>query len=343
MKKKATTGASPNGAGANPIILPPIADLTEAMAGWQPVSASLGYDGKAYILLIEAVPEREQGMFPQTELKNRIAYKALIVESVVRTPYGQVGDLSDSASVEEVRVEEMRIEVESFHYHFLQPLGDELLLVGARSRYYGRDRYDLNAAVFGRDGSVRRRFLVGDGIQGVQTTAGGLIWTSFFDEGVFGNYGWDRPVGESGLIAWDAEGIRVFTNSEADIADCYALNVVSDEEVWFYYYTDFKLCRLSGSAAKPSVSFLDPQIAGSSIFATDGRRFLMDNGYQDRARYVLLRTDEQGRLAQDRLIVPMREEGEFGTGLRDARGDTLLLLEGTKLYRATLGELAGAE
>lgn len=343
MKKKTTIGTSPNGAGENKIVLLPIADLTEAIAGWQPVSASLGYDGKAYILLIEAVPEREQGMFPQTELKKPIAYKALVVDPVVRTPYGRSENLSDQALGEKVRIEEIAIEGESFHYHFLQPLGDELLLVGSRSRYYGRDRYDLNAAVFGGDGSVRRRFLVGDGIQNVQTTDDGLIWTSFFDEGVFGNNGWDRPVGESGLIAWDAEGIRVFTNSEADIADCYALNVVSDEEVWFYYYTDFKLCRLSGPAARPSVSFLDPKIAGSSIFATDGRRFLMDNGYQDRARYMLLRTDEQGRLTQERLIVPMREEGEFGAGLRDARGDTLLLLEGAKLYRATLGELAGNE
>ncbi|OWR30592.1 hypothetical protein CDO73_10870 [Saccharibacillus sp. O23] len=325
------------------MVLPPIADLTETLAGWQTVSAALGYDGKAYVLLIESVPEREQGMFPQTELKNRIAYKALIVDPVVPTPYDQPENPSDQVLGEKVRIEEIAIEGESFHYHFLQPLGDELLLVGSRSRYYGRDHYDLNAAVFGRDGSVRRRFLVGDGIQNVQTTAGGLIWTSFFDEGVFGNNGWGRPVGESGLIAWDAEGIRVFTNSEANIADCYALNVVSDEEVWFYYYTDFKLCRLSGPAALPSVSFLDPKIAGSSIFATDGRRFLMDNGYQDRGRYVLLRTDDRGGLAQDRMIMPIREEGEFGAGLRDARGDTLLLFEGGKLYRTTLSELAEAE
>lgn len=334
MKKKTTIGTSPNGAGENKIVLPPAADLTEAIAGWQPVSASLGYDGKAYILLIESAPEREQGMFVRTESENPIAYKALIVDHVVRTLYGRQAEFSDQASVEEIL-----IEGETFPYHFLQPLGDELLLVGARSRYYGHDRYDLNAAVFGRDGAARRRFLVGDGVQSVQTTAGGLIWTSFFDEGVFGNYGWDRPVGESGLIAWDAEGIRVFTNSEADIADCYALNVVSDEEVWFYYYTNFKLCRLSGPAARPSVSFLDPQISGSSIFATDGRRFLMDNGYQDRARYMLLHTDEQGLSAQERLIVPMRAEGEFGAGLRDARGDTLLLFEGGKLYRVTLAEL----
>ncbi len=334
MKKKATTGTSKNGAGEKKIVLQSTADLTEAIAGWQPVSASLGYDGKAYILLIESAPEREQGMFVRTESENPIAYKALIVDHVVRTPYGLQEEFSDQASVEEIL-----IEGETFPYHFLQPLGDELLLVGARSRYYGHDRYDLNAAVFGRDGAARRRFLVGDGVQSVQTTAGGLIWTSFFDEGVFGNYGWDRPVGESGLIAWDAEGIRVFTNSEADIADCYALNVVSDEEVWFYYYTNFKLCRLSGPAARPSVSFLDPRIAGSSIFATDGRRFLMDNGYQDRARYVLLHTDEQGLSAQERLIVPMREEGEFGAGLRDARGDALLLFEGGKLYRVTLAEL----
>ncbi len=187
---------------------------------------------------------------------------------------------------------------------------------------------------------MQRRFLVGDGIQNVQTTAGGLIWTSFFDEGVFGNYGWERPVGESGLIAWDRSGIRVFTNSEADIADCYALNVVSDEEVWFYYYTDFKLCRLSGPAAQPKVSFFDPRLAGSSILATDGSRFLMDQGYNKQDRYTRLQLDARGQLVSDGELFLTDENGEpLGAYLRDARGDTLLFMDGTRLYGARVNDL----
>ncbi|WP_176444820.1 hypothetical protein [Paenibacillus herberti] len=41
-----------------------------------------------------------------------------------------------------------------------------------------------------------REFLLGDGIQSVQVTDKGIIWTSYFDEGVFGNNGWDKPIGE---------------------------------------------------------------------------------------------------------------------------------------------------
>lgn len=329
MKGKALFQKSEKGTGGNLVKLSPAVDLQASIQGWKIVSVSLGYDGKAYMLLIDEPPERQNG-FVKSELAKAPCYKVLVADL-----RGGRGDAEGPD-----RTEEIRIEGETFNYHYVQPLGDELLLVGARSRYYGHDRYDRNAAVFDRGGAEQRRFLVGDGIQNVQTTAGGLIWTSFFDEGVFGNYGWDRPVGESGLIAWDRDGIRVFTNSEADIADCYALNVVSDEEVWFYYYTDFKLCRLSGPAAQPKVSFFDPRLSGSSVLATDGYRFLMDQGYDKHERYSLLHLDPRGRLVPDGELLLTDENGEpLGTHLRDARGDTLLFMKGTQLYCTILSDL----
>lgn len=308
----------------------PVTDLTEKLQGWSVVSVQLGYDDRAYLLLIDEVPERDRGAFMQTELEHTPAYKVLIVDLRV---HGKKGS-------GEADVQEILIEGETFHYSCVQPLGEELLLVGARSHYYGRDNYDLNAAVFSQEGRALRRFLLGDGIQDVQTTPGGLIWTSFFDEGVFGNYGWGRPVGESGLIAWDRNGIRVFTNSEADIADCYALNVVSDEEVWFYYYTDFKLCALSGPADRPKVSFLDPNRSGSALVVTDGYRFLMDNGYYEHDRYTLMRQEKPGVLTLGEEIVFAKENGErIQTVTNDGRGERLLLFEESKLYTFVLSEL----
>ena len=50
---------------------------------------------------------------------------------------------------------------------------------------------------------------------------------------MLGNYGWDNPIGSSGLNAWDRNGEVIFKNDKADISDCYALNVVDDNEVWF--------------------------------------------------------------------------------------------------------------
>lgn len=315
--------------GLRRITLFPVIDLTEKLQGWSVVSVQLGYNGRAYMLLIDEVPERERGMFMQTELKRTPTYKVLIADL----------RLTGEKRSSEAHVQEILIEGETFHYSYVQPLGEELLLVGARSHYYGRDRYDLNAAVFSYAGRPQRRFLLGDGIQDVQTTRSGLIWTSFFDEGVFGNYGWERPVGESGLIAWDRNGIRVFTNSEADIADCYALNVASDEQVWFYYYTEFKLCALSGPADRPEVSFLDPNRSGSALIVTDGCRFLMDNGYHEHDRYTLMRQEKPGELTPGEEIVFVKENGErIQTVTNDARGGRLLLFEESKLYTFSLSE-----
>ena len=49
------------------------------------------------------------------------------------------------------------------------------------------------------------RFCLGDGIQDCVVKKDGTIITSYFDEGVFGNYGWDEPLGDCGLIAWTSD------------------------------------------------------------------------------------------------------------------------------------------
>ena len=60
------------------------------------------------------------------------------------------------------------------------------------------------------------------------------VWVSYFDEGVFrGSSGLGS--GPPALGRYDAEGVQRFNFNAANewmIADCYAFNVVSDEEVW---------------------------------------------------------------------------------------------------------------
>ncbi len=86
---------------------------------------------------------------------------------------------------------------------------------------------------------------LGDAIEDVQTTSDNLIWTSYFDEGVFGG-----GIGKNGLVCFDATGnvklefaTLAETSGLSHIDDCYALNVC-DEEVWVSYYSDFPLVRL---------------------------------------------------------------------------------------------------
>ena len=73
------------------------------------------------------------------------------------------------------------------NFHFCQPLLDnELLLVCSRSRAVAGGG-ELNGRVFDEDGKFKQAYHLGDGIESMQTTSEGMIWTSFFDEGVFGN------------------------------------------------------------------------------------------------------------------------------------------------------------
>ncbi|MFD0321424.1 hypothetical protein [Lysobacter gummosus] len=66
--------------------------------------------------------------------------------------------------------------------HHLQPLGDDLLLACARS--HQRGGYSrLNGRVYSRSGELLRELALGDGIEHLQTTARGEIWTGYFDEG----------------------------------------------------------------------------------------------------------------------------------------------------------------
>ncbi|MGO4530478.1 hypothetical protein AB4Z30_15455 [Paenibacillus sp. 2TAF8] len=304
------------------LTLLPFADISSYTEGFEIVSVQWGHDGLAYILLINQVPERKQGMFVQTKLKKSYTYKVLIV--------------SDEY------VQEVVIGGQQYYYHYVQPLQEHLLLVGARCTYYGNNQYDLNAKVCDMEGTTIREFLLGDGIQSVQVTKRGTIWTSYFDEGIFGNYGWDQPVGESGLLAWDAYGNVLYKNNSADIADCYALNVVNEEEVWFYYYTDFKLGCISGAIQpeSPRVNFLNPEISGSSGFCTDGYHFLFDAGYEKHGTFIFKKMQKSGSLTKGTKFTLLNEKKRpFQQARQDFRQDHLLLSEGNLLYQVTMEEL----
>ncbi|HEX4591230.1 MAG TPA: hypothetical protein VH120_14940, partial [Gemmataceae bacterium] len=182
---------------------------------------------------------------------------------------------------------DVAIERERFNIHDIQPLPDELLLVCARSYYKGPDNSEKNGRVYTRDGKFAREILLGDGIQSVQATSKGVIWTSYFDEGVFGN-GWQSPIGASGLVAWDSAGNKLYEFQPRDgldsICDCYALNVESEEDVWLYYYTEFPLVRLRRREIE---SVWEMPLRGSGAFAVSAGHVLFRGGYEDPDTYQL--------------------------------------------------------
>ncbi len=132
--------------------------------------------------------------------------------------------------------------------------GGGALIVGARARY-DEGEAEQNAWVVSSAGAFVGSFCAGDGIQSVQVTHSGRVWIGYFDEGVFGNFGWGRadsppPLGRAGLICWSGNGDRLYEFSPPPgfepIDDSYALSVVGDA-AWVCYYSDFPVVRVDGN------------------------------------------------------------------------------------------------
>ena len=230
---------------------------------------------------------------------------------------------------------------ERFNIHTVQPVGDDLLLVCARSQYRGKNDVDLNARVYARDGTFLREFLLGDGVETVQTTGRGEIWTSYFDEGVFGNYGWIDPVGAAGLVAWNQAGDKTYEydpdGSVDAISDCYALNVASAEDVWCCYYMDFPLVHLRD---KRIVSTWTVPVSGSHAFAVGRGHALFAGDYDDHDTFQLVRLGPDGTSEQAGTFHLIGDDGgAVSPDQAVGRGSVLYVLQGTVLYELDLEDV----
>lgn len=183
--------------------------------------------------------------------------------------------------------------------HHIQPLQDGVLLANSRCRWR-KEGAEHNALICDWSGEVHRTLTLGDGIAHVRTTPDDMIWVSFFDEGVFGNYGWGgpgpAPIGECGLIRFDAAGQpnlrydaeRAGTDT---ICDAYATTTDRAGNAWVSFYTEFPLVRVSPDGSYSSWP-LGQQ--GASALAIDGNRVLVAGGYDVRNRAVMLQLGEAG-------------------------------------------------
>jgi hypothetical protein len=213
--------------------------------------------------------------------------------------------------------------------------------VCARSHYKSPTDFEKNGRIYSLSGEFSREILLGDGIQSVQATSNGIIWTSFFDEGVFGNFGWNEPVGASGLVAWNSAGNKIYdfqpTVGLDSICDCYALNVESDTDVWLYYYTEFPLVHLHHQRVQ---SVWNMPITGSDGFAVSGNRVLFRGGYDDRDTYHLFLLSSNGRV---KLLKQLQLADEIGQKLTAervvGRGSSLYVLSDGLVYRTDVSSL----
>jgi hypothetical protein len=299
--------------------LSPILSLTPFIQSGSLVAFNVGPDGVVYLVVaLEPLDYRQSGSiasFPKTISAQPQTYRVV----------GLAGqDI----------VLDVLIEREPFNIHDVQPLRDELLLVCVRSYYRGPDDFERNGRVYHRDGTFAREILLGDGIESVQTTSAGVIWTSYFDEGVFGNFGWDQPVGKCGLVAWSPGGEKLYEFDPGEtldaICDCYALNVATENDVWLCYYTDFPLVHLRDRKIVRSWSMP----VGSHAFAISANHALFRGGYEDRDTFQLVHLGDDGEVTTVAEIELQTEDGDaLAASHVVGRADSIHLISGDSLYR----------
>lgn len=288
-------------------------ELAEVLNGYTIVDSSLGPKGEVCILAVNQPPERIDGMFPPVQTKECYDYKAIILSKG--------------------NTKEVLLKNQKWNYHFIQPIDDyNILLVCARSHLYENGTFDRNARVFDSAGNLVRAFLLGDGIQNVFVTEKNNIWTSYFDEGIFGNYGWGQPIGSEGLRCWDSSGnaLYQYPNIESHfISDCYALNVISDHEVYFYFYTDFEL----GRYYEGSIDYIKPDVEGADGFSIYEDYVLFRGGYGNRDNYTLYKNYPGNRLKRKCFVKIMDHNNTvIKADAISCKGSLLLLTSGSKIY-----------
>ncbi len=263
-----------------------------------------------------ATETRGLGIFPQSRARSNLAF-SLSVHS--------------DAGVETINLPAMSITFP--HFDLFSDGG--CVLVGSRSSWRSKNDFDLNGALVERRTKVAKLVCFGDGIAAVGIDRTDRIWISYFDEGVYGNYGWSHPgptgLGAGGINCFDRTGELLWQHNREDatehIDDCYAMNV-SPLGVWFYFYTAFKVARVTEDF---SVEYFESPISGSHCFVTDGQRFVFSSQYREPATTFHATNLHKGKLVHRRKISLILPEGINADQIKmTARGDKLHVFSGKK-------------
>jgi hypothetical protein len=300
------------------------------------VCASVGPQGQVVALWSAAADQ--SALTPATEQPGWATFP----DPVATRPVPVRVTVHDPGPVTVARIRGLRVA-----HVTVQPLpSGRFLVVGARSRWR-RDGPDRNAVIYGSDGHVVAEAVLGDGIEHVFATSDGHIWAGYFDEGVYGNFGWgtpdsDAPVGACGLARFTPDlQLDWRYPSHVDrpwgaISDCYALNV-ADTDVWACYYTAWPIVRIRGG----NVSSWHNTVTAARAIAVHDARVALYGGYApDRDRLVA------GELSPGGLQVT----GEYRVVLPDGapipartqvigRGTCLHFLTGTSWYQLTVPDV----
>ena len=223
-------------------------------------------------------------------------------------------------------------------HKIVQPLPDGRMLLVAARCWWRPGGPDRNARVFDADGSPVAEGTFGDGISHVLTTAAGEVWVGYFDEGVFGNYGWagpgPEPIGSNGIVRFGRDLTPIWrfpvATAGGPVCDCYALNVAG-ESAWASYYTDFPVVSIADDA----VQTWRNSVGGVHALIIGGGQCALIGGYgpaRDRIVVGALLWDEYVPQHESVLVLP--DGVSLPPGARFvARGHTLNVFVGTRWFK----------
>jgi hypothetical protein len=243
--------------------------------GFLAASVAVGINGDAIRLLVPN--EHAQALVARTEQPGWASFPKTHTDS----GYSAIVSISGSSRTREVRLSGLTA---TFVKIDVLPDG-EVLIVASRCFRNRDDDYELNAKVFSENGQQKKAFLLGDGIKHVQSDAKGNIWVGYFDEGVYGNFGWQLdggPFGAAGVSCFSRNGQKIWDFEPPEgfdhISDCYALNV-PNTGAWVHYYTDFPIALVDSNWR---VRAWKTRTSGAKTFAVGDGRVLLYGGYGDR-------------------------------------------------------------
>jgi hypothetical protein len=302
----------------------PLVDLSREFEGYGgPVAFGVSCDGTVYAVARASAEDlyvdRGIGRFPKSRLDRPADYL------VVAWTDGEI--------------RKVKLSSEPVVISFVQSVSDGFLLVGSRC-HWRPEGAERNAVIYDWTGHERQRFTLGDGLEDVRTTADGTIWASYFDEGVFGNYGWGQPgptpIGAPGLVAFDERGeLRWSYDSAAagtdSICDAYALNVRGPDDVWLYFYTEFSIVHVS----KDRYRVWKLGDSGARAMAVNEPRLLLFGDYK---RRDLVRLVELGRNGAASVVTEGTLVDSEGNGFDRVRavgmGGSLFLVRERRVFVA---------
>jgi hypothetical protein len=290
-----------------PLIFRKRFEFADAPAGWRPVNAALDWSGNPLLLMVEGKgdsrsyredPEAWSRWYRTPPKAHHLIYW-------------------DGRAMQTLPLEHSQ-GISSFH---IQRFREGWLLGEQRG---GR------TLVYDQQGSLTATLDLGDASEDLQTTPDGKIWVSYFDEGVFG-----KGLGAEGAICFDSAGSPVFRFAEFAtkyglpmIADCYAMNVTPEGEVWLNYYTDFPLVRLRDFALEHLWQCAHPMgkafaVRGPEVLYLHDGRFRTSVLEQLQEQQTVMTVDEHGAvLSLDKEARPVVA----------ARGSMLIVKTETALY-----------